>query len=276
MFNFRNKSNNNKNNNNNNEKLIEKSKSIKYILKSKINFIPKWEFNSIIPLNVYTCWHTKNLPPLMKANFEKLKSDNPRLTFHLYDENDCREFIKINFKEDVLNSYDSLIPCSYKSDLWRYCVLFINGGIYLDIKFECFNNFKLITLTESEHFVRDRDPPGGTLTGLIVSKPGNVILFNCIRQIVDNVKNKFYGENSLYPTGPCLLGKYFTKNEKKQMELFFDNAYAYGKDNYYIGYKNNICDIIILKMYDEYRNEQKIYQKNPYYADLWAKKKIYK
>lgn len=259
-----------------NKIIRETLKSINYNIKSKILFIPKSEYNSIIPLNVYTCWHTKDLPPLMKQNFEKLKSDNPRLNFYLYDENECREFIRNNFKEDVLEAYDSLIPCSYKSDLWRYCILFINGGIYLDIKFECFNNFKLISLTESEHFVRDRDPPGGTLTGLIVSKPGNIILFNCIRQIVNNVKIKYYGENSLYPTGPCLLGRYFTKEEKRNMKFYFENAKINGNDNYYIGYKNGKYEIIILKMYDRYRDEQKIYQKNQYYADLWQQKNIYK
>ena len=253
----------------------EKIKTYNYYLKSNFFFIPKLQYNSVIPLNVYTCWHTKDLPPLMKKNYEKLISDNPEMKFHLFDENDCQEFINSCFGVDVLNAYNSLVPCSYKSDLWRYCVLFINGGIYMDIKFECFNNFKLVSLTESEHFVRDRDPPGGTLTGLIITKPGNLILLNCIRQIVSNVKNKYYGIDALSPTGPGLLGMYFTKFQKKNMKLYFENATANGRDNYYIGYKNGKREIIILKMYDEYREEQQMYQKKSYYANLWNEKKIY-
>ena len=254
----------------------EKIKTIKYYIKNRQIFKLRENYNSIIPLDVYTCWHTKDLPPLMKQNYEKLISDNPKMSFHLYDENECREFIKTYFKPDVLEAYDGLIPCSYKSDLWRYCVLFINGGIYMDIKFGCVNNFRLISLTEKEHFVRDRDPPGGTLTGLIVCKPGNIILFNCIRHIVNNVKNKFYGEGALCPTGPGLLGLFSSKSEKKQMEMYFENTVANGRDNYYIGYNNGETDIIILKMYDEYREEQKLYQKNPYYSSLWDQRKIYK
>ena len=251
-------------------------KTANYFIKNNKYFRLKETYNSVIPLNVYTCWHTKELPPLMKQNYEKLISDNPKMSFHLYDENECREFIKIHFKPDVLHAYDALIPCSYKSDLWRYCVLFINGGIYMDIKFGCVNNFRLITLTEKEHFVRDRDPPGGTLTGLIVCKPNNLILFNCIRQIVKNVQNKFYGNDALCPTGPGLLGLFFSKREKKQMHMYFENATANGKDNYYIGYNNGKDDIIILKIYDEYRDEQRLYQKKSYYANLWNEKKIYK
>jgi mannosyltransferase OCH1-like enzyme len=251
-------------------------KTANYFIKNNKYFRLKENYNSVIPLNVYTCWHTKELPPLMKQNYEKLISDNPKMSFHLYDENDCREFIKKHFKQDVLDAYDVLIPCSYKSDLWRYCILFINGGIYIDIKFGCVNNFRLISLTEKEHFVRDRDPPGGTLNGLIVCKPGNIILFNCIRQIVKNVQNKFYGNDALCPTGPNLLGLFFSKREKKQMHMYFENATANGKDNYYIGYNNGKDDIIILKIYDKYRDEQRLYQKKTYYANLWNEKKIYK
>jgi hypothetical protein len=258
----------------------EKIKTIKFFIKNSKFFRLKEKYNSIIPLDVYTCWHTKDLPPLMKQNYEKLISDNPKMNFHLYDENECREFIKIHFKPDVLAAYDGLIPSAYKSDLWRYCVLFINGGIYMDIKFSCVNNFKLISLTEKEQFVRDivplQGPPEGTLNGLLVCKPRNLILFNCIHHIVNNVKNKFYGISPLYPTGPGLLGLFFSKREKRQMEMYFENATANGRDNYYICYHNDETDVIILKFYDEYREEQKIYQKKTYYANLWNEKKIYK
>lgn len=253
----------------------EKIKTIKYYIKNRQNFKLKENYDSIIPLDVYTCWHTKDLPPLMKQNYEKLISDNPEMNFHLYDENECREFIKIHFHMYVLAAYDGLIPCAYKADLWRYCVLYINGGVYIDIKYSCTNGFKFIALTEKEHFVRDR-PENCIYNALIVCKPRNLILFNCIHHIVNNVKNKFYGKDVLSPTGPRLLGLFFSKKERKQMEMYFENSTANGRDNYYIGYNNGITDIIILKIYDEYRAEQSQYQKKSYYANLWNEKKIYK
>ena len=61
------------------------------------------------------------------------------------------------------------------------------------------------------------------------------------------------------------------------MSMYFENAIANGKDNYYIALKcKSGNDIIILKIYDEYRNEQHLYQEKPYYANLWNEKKIYK
>ena len=231
-------------------------------------FVPKAKYDSIIPLHLYTCWHTKNLPPLMKANYDKLVETNPEITFHLYDENDCREFIKTHFRPDVLYAYDSLIPCSYKSDLWRFCVLFINGGIYMDIKYSCVNGFKFVDLTENEQFVRDY-LVSNTYTALIVALSGNQILFKCIRQIVENVKNKYYGNSSLSPTGPALLGNYFTQEEKNAMEMY--HSLIESINRYYI-VKG---DRIILRFYDGYRDEQAKTQKLKHYGQLWNEKNIY-
>jgi len=33
----------------------------------------------------------------------------------------------------VKEAYDALIPGAFKADLFRYCVLFIYGGVYADI-----------------------------------------------------------------------------------------------------------------------------------------------
>ena len=233
-------------------------------------FILNHTYNSKIPLNLYTCWHTKELPPLMKQNYEQLKIDNPEFNHFLYDENDCRDFIKNNFDESVLNAYNSLIPCSYKSDLWRFCILYVNGGVYLDIKYKCVNGFKFISLTENEYFTRDR-PEKCVYTALIVTMPKNEILLKCINQIVVHVQNKYYGINGLYPTGPGLLGSFFTNNEIQNLEPFFTSINKDISEKCFIVYK----DILILDYYLGYREEQAKYQKNKHYDFLWKEKNIY-
>ena len=81
-------------------------------------------YKSIIPLHIYQTWYTKNLPPKMAECVESLKQDNPEFEHHLYDDLDCRNFIKNNFSEEILQTYDSLIPGAYRADLWRYCILY--------------------------------------------------------------------------------------------------------------------------------------------------------
>ena len=256
------------------EKIKQYNNNVKIINNyNKLNtsFELKENYNSIIPLNLYTCWHTKELPPLMRKNYNLLVENNPEFTHYLYDENDCREFIKNNFPIDVYNSYNKLIPCAYKADLWRYCVLYINGGIYIDIKYNSTNGFKFIALTEKEHFVRDIQEKS-VYNALIVTLPKNEILLKCINQIVENVKNRYYGENPLYITGPALLGRFFENEEINNMELYHQYSVIENKLNeYYIVYNGRI----ILKFFNEYRDEQSKYQKNKHYHTLWSEKNVY-
>ena len=232
-----------------------------------------------IPRNCYTTWHSKQLPPLMKANYDKLKDNNPDICFHLYDEYDCSNFIEKHFDKEVLDAYERLSPSSYKSDLWRFCVLYIHGGIYLDIKYNTINQFQLKELCYKEHFVIDRPntkqnawwnkDEQGMYTALIVTKPRNKILRQCIYAIIENVETYYYGKNALYPTGPGLLGKKFFGENKgthllNSIELFHD-------ENNAIVFNN--CKV--LDIYENYRKEQSEYQNNFHYSLLWAQNSIY-
>jgi mannosyltransferase OCH1-like enzyme len=105
-----------------------------------------------------------------------LKRQHPQFIHHLFDDNDCREFIKKFFKPNVLHAYDKLIPGAYKADLFRLCILFIKGGIYMDIKLACVNDFSLIELINDNHFVLDRPAYiNGIYNALIVSKKHNLL-----------------------------------------------------------------------------------------------------
>jgi mannosyltransferase OCH1-like enzyme len=256
----------------NRKKIEENRKKIEENRKLCINinktFILKNYYNSIIPLNLFTCWHTKVLPPLMSKNYELLKKNHPKFKHYLFDENDCREFIKNNFEKNILDAYNSLIPCAYKADLWRYCVLYINGGIYIDIKYKPINNFKLIALTEKEHWVLDSDKRG-VYNALIVCKSGNKTLLKAINQISVNVKNKFYGNNALEPTGPLLLTNFFSDFEKNNFDINHE-VYFSSLNNRFIIYNN----YFIFRSYNGYIEEKTKNQKHNY-DELWNNKKIY-
>ena len=251
-----------------------------------------------IPLNIYQTWYTKNLPPKMKQCVDKLKFDNPEFTHHLFDDEMCREFIKKHFDKDVLNAFDKLKPGAYKADLWRYCVLYKNGGIYLDIKYQCEPSFKLIELIDTEHFVLERpyiDPAMsneknleliqdirkyinlstenmwinkeiGIYNALIVCKPRNKTMFKCIKQCVRNINANYYGASSIAPTGPILCGKKYFNSDPNNIDKI---TLFYSINGSYILNKNRP----ILKQYDDYYkidNAQK-----PSYHVMWKNRDIY-
>ena len=224
--------------------------------------------NNNIPLDIYQTWFTKNLPPGMINSINKLKKDNPEFTFYLFDDNDCKNFIRDNFGIKVYEAFENLIPGAYKADLWRYCILYKKGGIYIDIKFHT-NNFNLKQLTDNDYFVKDRDGHWernkiGIYNGFIISKSKNPIFLNCINDIIKNVNSCNKGLNSLYPTGPGLIGSYFKNTDEFLLQ--------FSKNGWHIQYK----DVNILSMYENYRSEQLQYQNTPHYVTLWSQNLIYK
>jgi len=221
-----------------------------------------------IPLNIFQTYHTLDLPVHMKQNIEELQKKNPEFTYQLFDDAMCRDFIQNHFDKPVLHAFDSLIPGAYKADLWRYCVLYIHGGIYIDIKLKSVNNFKLIELLDKEYYVKDRLSGGqnGIYQAFMVNLPKNPLLLKCIQQIVQNVKHKYYGRNPLSITGPQLMSNYFSQSSIRSNDLY------HGPEGccIYIGNSK------IMDHYSQYRKEQRNTQKTAYYATLWKKRQVYR
>ena len=256
---------------------------------------------SEIPKDIYVTWHTKKLPAKMKQNVDYIQHTHPKFKIHMYDDNDCREFIKTYFDKDVLDAYDKLIPGAYKADLWRYCIMYQKGGIYMDIKLQPVNGFTFDKLLDKPHYVLDRPHHKyathltteletfkeqcpvkaiqnssdkriwktyvGLYNAFIVSPPKNGLMMKCIRGIVENCKKEEYGFSPLYISGPGLMGDlYFQGTDTyPEVELFnsINGNYIYTKDG------------IVMKHYSEYRKEQKKTSPKKYYYSLWYEKKVY-
>jgi len=221
---------------------------------------------SIIPLNIFQTWHSLELPEKMRECVEKIKQENPEFHHYLFDDAMCEAFIHEYFPEEVVYSFRKLRPGAYKSDLWRYCILYIYGGIYIDIKFHCIHGFRLIYLTDKEYWVRDRFryETNGIYQAFMVCLPRNRILWNCIQEIVKNVKNNYY-ENELAITGPILVSQFFLQKKIKELELSF------GEDGKYIYF----LEKPILEIYNEYREEQNARSLLSYYSHLHHIRNVY-
>ena len=147
-------------------------------------------------------------------NIHNFINTNPEYTYMFFDDDDSRAFILENFPREVINAFDELVPGAYKSDLFRYCFMYINGGVYLDINKTFAKNLKSV-IDDDYDFISCIDRYAkfnyGLWQAILASPPGTSLMRECIKEVVANVQNKYYGINGLSPTGPLLIGNVFKR-----------------------------------------------------------------
>ena len=53
--------------------------------------------------------------------------------YRFYNDDEAADFISTHFPPEVRQAYDDLLPGAFKADLFRYCALFVYGGVYADV-----------------------------------------------------------------------------------------------------------------------------------------------
>jgi mannosyltransferase OCH1-like enzyme len=224
-----------------------------------------------IPNNLFLYWHQPVLPQDMTNNINVLKLQHPTLNMQIFDDDSSRKFISEYFTDIVLYAYDKLNPIAFKSDLWRYCALYVFGGYYLDVKYTCIGDFRLTDIVDTT-LVEDRKeffPNGkGIYNAFIVAKPREEFLKNAIYRIIFNCASETYGDTCLYPTGPGLLGLTVPDS--------VDYTYKYAREQHGSEITDMIVkeDRVVLKNYPAYRRDQAL-AKTEYYSDLWSQQKLF-
>lgn len=80
-----------------------------------------------------TCKDKSRIPLKVFNNLEKFAKG---YECYIFDDEECKLFFNHFFGDRYVNRFISLKQGAHKADLFRYCILYIFGGIYLDIKTE--------------------------------------------------------------------------------------------------------------------------------------------
>ncbi len=165
--------------------------------------------NQLIPLHIYQTSKSNAMDELSwNACVDTIKQ-NPEYTYHLFDDKRQRDFIKNNMPKRVLRAYDKLIPTAYKADLWRYCILYVKGGVYLDVPMKTIVPLKDI-IKQDDTFVSVRESSTSKVAiynAFMASVPNHPFLREVINDCVNKVENNYIGDTPTDITGPAILGK---------------------------------------------------------------------
>ena len=160
--------------------------------------------------------------------------------------------------------------------MFRYCVLYQNGGVYGDLS--QIYLVPLNKLVDRQHdnlvLVRDRllssfplVAKHGIQISFMAAIPKLKIFMNAINQIVENVKNNYYGTNPLSITGPRLFRDILDK-ENIVYRLELDETWG--------NIKNIITGESVIKT--KLKNHNKFINKTKQnsYHNAWYNRHIYK
>lgn len=166
-----------------------------------------------IPRIIFQTWESKDFEPEFQAIVDIWKKLNPSYKYVIHDKLDREEFIRAHFPVSVYNAYCKIVPGAFKADLWRYCVLYIHGGVYTDVDMLCMGKLDDFISCDTDMVVpvdlntSVHEGCHNLSNGFFAVKPRCEILLQCITRIVHNVMNDIIPASLLDVCGPGMLGR---------------------------------------------------------------------
>jgi hypothetical protein len=143
---------------------------------------------------IYMTYHDLDgIPDYVLDNIKKYCSGK---NIEIHGDNSCRDFLYKYYGSNAVAIFDNLHFGAHKADFWRYCILYIFGGYYFDIK----TNFKTHIDNIFDNKTRKTwysvictdEHPNCIFNGIIVTPPQNPILWKSILFFYKNINTTKY------------------------------------------------------------------------------------
>lgn len=238
----------------------------------------------LIPRKIFQTNREQVLPG-MKDALDSWVRLNPEYEYHYYPTDECRAYLVEHFSERVVRAYDVLIPGAYKADLWRYCILYREGGVYADSAMVLERPLSVIIHPDDRFIVPiDGGYEGGLYNAFICCTPQHPLLKKTIEIVLNRVEKREYGYRDLWPTGPVAMGDAFNDMRGRPRGSSFTKGIDHGIklplrlseriNSIGIVYDLDNAKIITTKYRCHVTEKRRWYTTRPY-SDLWKERKIY-
>jgi mannosyltransferase OCH1-like enzyme len=163
---------------------------------------PALEFGRQIPRIIHQTFRSRALKPEIIANISEIRDQNPHWDYRFYDDGEVRAYISLNYGSDFVDYLEALNPRygAARADLFRYLLMYKEGGVYLDIKSRLSRPLDDVLQTTDRFLISQwtngwghsdrelRDVPGGEYQQwFIVAAPGHPYLKSVIDTVVRNI-----------------------------------------------------------------------------------------
>lgn len=137
----------------------------------------KPQSKTIIPQIIHQTYKSNTVPVGMYDSAMSWVKKNPSFEYRFYDDAACEALIEEHIEGDVISAYKLLPKGAFRADLWRYCCLYINGGVYADMDTVCRSSLlKLIKGGEGLIVPRGRLNKSFLFNAFICVEPKNSVM----------------------------------------------------------------------------------------------------
>jgi mannosyltransferase OCH1-like enzyme len=172
------------------------------------------------PKNIFQTWKTEIVPDNWKNAQQSVITMNPNWKYTLLTDADNENIVKTYFP-DFYNRFMSFKYPIQRADAIRYCVLYLYGGIYVDLDYMCNKSFDDIRLTNEVGLIKSSNFNCFT-NSVLLSKQGSKFWLKAIEQMKQDlpwykrISKHFRIMNS---TGPLMIDKIAKNNKDIVQEL---------------------------------------------------------
>lgn len=155
-------------------------------------------------------------PQKYSDSVKSIIEKHPDFEIKVWNYYSVRDLIKESFDKSTLSSFDSFKKIISKCDFARMCVVYVFGGVYVDLDFyfrdtisTLFGDNKILLWREpNEHQYNFYTQPLIS-NGIFASEKENRFIYGWIEQMKNN-SSLLLRDNVLISTGPQGLGKFYT------------------------------------------------------------------
>lgn len=125
-----------------------------------------------------------------------------------YTDEDVDRYVENFLAKEDFKAYMNLAPIALRSDIWRLCVLYREGGIYSDVHIKPLLCLKKIFDNDVDHvFVIDNaSDTKRAYNAFMMAKPGSMLIWKALQRAMLHIREHIYPFNVLEITGPGVLG----------------------------------------------------------------------
>jgi len=214
----------------------------------------------MIPKVIYQTWKTKNVDAKLQNVIDNIQKLNPNYKIVFFDDDDIESWIKNTFENDtkIYDTYKKLKVGAARADFWRYLILYMNGGIYLDIDSNINKSLDLL-INNNDQAIISREKNSGTnyfVQWCLMFAPKHPILLRAINICIYNINNR---TTNWLPelTGPGvftiaindIIKKIYKLNSKKQNLFYLSDSVL---NNLFNNDKNKVTFRFYGKDYEEF------------------------